>query len=249
MKSRRNFLRVAALAAAGWLPSRVLAQSTLEALPFSSLPAGAALPGWLRPQAFVNRPRPTEFSLVEDGGQTVLRARAHASASGLVRELRVDPAAFPFLAWRWKVMNLIDKADLARKAGDDFPARLYVSFDLDVDKLSAVDRFAIGLARMRFGPQVPVAVLCYVWDGKAPAGTFAANAYTGRVHMIVAESGATHLGQWVSHERDIAQDFKRAFGIEAPAVSGVIVSSDTDDTGESTEAYFGDVEFRARATP
>jgi hypothetical protein len=50
----------------------------------------------------------------------------------------------------------------------------------------------------------------------------------------------------MSHEADLAADFRRAFGVEPPAVSAVIVSADTDNTGETTESYFGDIEFRAR---
>jgi hypothetical protein len=44
----------------------------------------------------------------------------------------------------------------------------------------------------------------------------------------------------------VADDFRRAFGIEAPAVNSVIVSADTDNTGETAETYYGDIEFRAR---
>jgi hypothetical protein len=67
--------------------------------------------------------------------------------------------------------------------------------------------------------------------------------------MVVAESGPANLGQWVSHERDVAADFRGAFGMPAPAVTSLIVSSDTDNTGESTESWFGDAEFRARRSP
>jgi hypothetical protein len=44
----------------------------------------------------------------------------------------------------------------------------------------------------------------------------------------------------------VVEDFRRAFGADAPAINGVIVSTDTDNTGETAEAYYGDVEFRAR---
>jgi hypothetical protein len=186
------------------------------------LKPGARLPDWLKPVTFWNRPRHTEFALVADEGRTVLRARANASTSGLAREIAVDPRRTPLLAWRWKVMNLLSKSDMTTKEGDDFPARLYLSFDNHRRSL------------------------CYVWDARQPVGTIAANAYSDRVQMVVAASGAAQLGRWVMLERDWAADYRRAFGGEAPTAEGVIVSADTDNTGESAESYFGDVVFRSR---
>ena len=241
MTTRRELL---ALGIAALVPRAAAAQAVAEAMRFSALRPGGPFPDFLKPYVFENQLRHTEYTLVEDEGRTVLRARADASASGLARELRVDPRTHPILAWRWKAMNLLQKADLATKAGDDFPARLYVTFDLDPAKLSFGERLQIRLARMLYGPPVPAAALCYVWDGKAPAETFAPNAYTGRVRLIVVASGAARLGRWVSHERDVAADFRRAFGLDPPAINGVIVATDTDNTGEAAESYYGDVDFR-----
>lgn len=240
---RRSFLGICAAALAAPVAR---AQDSVDAMRFSALKPDAPLPTGLRHFAFERQARQTEYSLVEDDGRTVLRARAEASTSGIIRELRVDPRVHPILAWRWKVTRLLDKSDLATKAGDDFPARLYVTFDVALERLSAGERFRIGAARMMYGPDVPVAALCYVWDTKAPAGTFAANAYTDRVRMIVMDSGPANVGRWVGHQRDVAEDFRRAFGADAPAINGVIVSTDTDNTGETAETYYGDIEFRAR---
>lgn len=217
MNARRRFLAFVSLAA---FAGRAAAQAPIAALPFSSLQPGAPLPDWLKPQAFPGRPRHTEFALVADEGRTVLRARAAASTSGLARELAVDLRTHPILAWRWKVMNLLSGSDLATRAGDDFPARLYVAFGRRA--------------------------LCYVWDTRLPMGTIAPNAYSDRVQMVVADSGASALRRWVQRERDVAEDFRRGFGSEPPTVTGVAVSADTDNTGETAESYFGDVEFRAR---
>jgi len=215
--NRRDIL---AVAAAALLPRAAIAQSTVEAMRFSGLQAGAPLPAWLKPQTFAGRPRHTEFALVADEGRTVLRARALASASGLARELSVDLRTHPLLAWRWKVMNLIARSDMMTKPGDDFPARLYVAFGRRA--------------------------LCYVWDSRLPVGTIAPNAWSDRVQMVVADSGAALLGRWLARERNVAEDFRRGFGMEPPVASGVVVSADTDNTGESAESYFGDIEFRTR---
>lgn len=243
--NRRRFL---VAAAAVFLPGAAAAQNVLEAMRFTALQAGAPLPEWLQAYVFPNQPRHTQFALVEDEGRVVLRVRADASASGLSRSMRVDPHRYPLLAWRWKVINLPAKGDLATKAGDDFAARIYLTFDLDPATLSLADRFKLSLARTIWGEQLPAAALCYVWDARAPVDTIVPNAYTDRVRMVVADSGGAELGRWVARERNIVADFQRAFGIEPPPITAVIVSADTDNTGESVESYFGDIEFRARPT-
>lgn len=243
MTSRRRFLAAAVAALA---PTGAFAQARIDVMRFSALQAGAPLPVELKAYALENQPRHTAYALVADEGRTVLRARADASSSGIIRELRADPATHPILAWRWKATRLVAKGDLATREGDDYAARLYVTFDLDTALLGAADRMRIGLARMVYGPRVPVAALCYVWDGRAPVGTIVPNAYTDRVRMVVADSGPAKLGAWVSHERDVAADFRKAFAMEAPAVNAVIVSTDTDNSGESVETYYGDISFTPR---
>jgi hypothetical protein len=243
--NRRRFLTAAATA---FLAGTAEAQNVVEVMRFSALQPGAALPDWLQPYVFPNQPRHTQFSLVEEGGRTVLAVRANASSSGLLRRVRVDPRLHPILSWRWKVINLPVNGDLATKAGDDYAARIYLTFDLDPATLSFGDRLKLSLARTIWGDQLPAAALCYVWDGRAPADTIAPNAYTDRVRMVVADSGRAELKRWVARERDVVADFRRAFGFEPPYITGVIVSADTDNTGESVESYFGDIEFRSRRT-
>ncbi|MGQ0512495.1 MAG: DUF3047 domain-containing protein [Betaproteobacteria bacterium] len=242
MASRRSIL---ALGAAALLPRAARAQGA-AALAFSALAPGAPLPGWLEPVTFGGQTRPNAFSLVADEGRTVLRVRSEASASGLARKLRVDPATHPRLSWRWKASRLVAKGRLDAKEGDDFALRLYVTFDLDPATLSFGDRMKLSLARSIWGDHLPIAALCYVWDADAAPGTIAPNAYTDRVRMLVADSGPARLGQWVAHERDVGADFRAAFGQPAPAVTSVILSADTDNTGESAESWFGDVVFSAR---
>jgi len=215
--------------------------------PFSTAAPGSALPAPWRLSRLPNVARATRYDLLSDGGTVVLRAQADASMAMLVHPLRADPRAYPFIAWRWKIANLLRKSALGSKAGDDFPARVYVLFDYDLARLSLLDRAKIYLARRRYGPDVPAAALCYVWDGKAPVGTSLWSPYTDRVRVIVVESGAAHLGEWRTVQRDLAADFRAAFGGEPPAISGVAVASDTDNTGESALALFGDIRLLGTA--
>lgn len=215
----------------------------LVAAAFSSLRPGKTPPAGWSPLAASNIKVHTRYTLVEDGGMTVLRADSESGASGLSRKLRVDPATLPWLRWRWKIGNLIETADLRSKAGDDFPVRIYVMFDYPLEKLSFFERNKLRVARALFDPDLPAATLCYVWDGKAAAGTIASSAYTDRVKIIVVEAGSARVRQWVDMERNIARDFRAAFGEDAPPVSAIAVATDTDNTGTFATAFFGDISF------
>jgi hypothetical protein len=57
--------------------------------------------------------------------------------------------------------------------------------------------------------------------------------------MIVAESGAAGVGAWRSYQRNIAQDFERAFGEKPGKVLGFALMTDTDNTGETSEGFYG----------
>ncbi len=211
------------------------------ALPGSRLP-----PGWsLRTLPSVERPN--RFDLVADEGGTVLRVISDRSASSLTVALRVDPAATPLLNWRWRVSQAVAGSDLRRKAGDDYAARVYVLFDLPLHRLGIGDRMGIAAARLLHGAELPAAALCYVWGTGQSVGESGWNPYTDRLRMIVVDSGNELAGQWRAVVRDVAADFRAAFGEPVPMVSGVAVAADTDNTGGRVEARFGDLWFAARS--
>jgi hypothetical protein len=217
----------------------------LDAAPFSSMAPGGSFPVEWRPLDFPKIPRHTQYSLVPDQDGVVVKAVADASASGLVREIKVDPKALPLVQWRWKVDNILEKSDVGRKEGDDYPARVYVSFEYDPGKLGFVDRAKYEALHLVYGHYPPLRVINYIWDSKAPKGTMVPNAYADRDMMIVVESGAAKVGQWVEERRNVYEDYKRAFGEDPGMITGVALMTDTDNTGESATAYYGDIRFKA----
>lgn len=212
---------------------------------FSALAPGDTLPAEWKHQRLPSVERPNVFSLTTDGGATVLRVQSHRSASTLVVRSEVDPNVTPLLRWRWWVANAVAGSDLRRKAGDDYAARLYVLFDLPAERLSVGDRLRIAAARLLHGEELPAAALCYVWGTAQAAGESAWNAYTDRVRMIVVDSGDGHAQQWRSIARDVAADFRAAFGAPVPRIFAIALAADTDNTGERSEARFGDVWFES----
>ena len=228
------------------LPLSMLAWSADVQPLFSSLLPGQALPKEFRiiilPKIVQNK-----FSLVADDGKTVLRVESDNSAGSLGLPLTTSGGgANTLLEWRWKVSRVLDKADMSAKTGDDFAARVYVFFDVSMDSLSFADRTKLRLARMIAGPDVPTAALCYVWDNTHRIGHTQWSPYTNRARMIVLQSGTSNLEKWLTESRDIAADFRDAFGFDAPAVTGVAVGNDTDNTGEHVTTWYGDVSLRKK---
>jgi len=213
---------------------------------FSRTAPGDRLPeGWVRVQPNPDIP-PTRFRLEADGGTTVVRDDADRSMAGLSRAVPADVGKLPYLCWRWKIAAPLTKADLRTREGDDYAARLYVLFDYDTRKLPFGVRLKLALLRDVFGLDVPAAALNYVWDNRSPVGTVAPNAYTDRAMMWVLRSGAAEAGRWVVEVRNLQDDFRQAFGEPAPAALGVVIASDTDNTGEQATAWFGDIRFAAK---
>jgi hypothetical protein len=184
---------------------------------------------------------PARFRLEEIDGRGVVRVDADNAAASLTRALRWDPADQPWLTWQWQVDDVVSGGDIRHKAGDDLAARLYVFFDYDLDRLSWTDRVALRMARWLHGEQVPAAALCYVWANQAEPGARMWNAYTDRVRVVVLRNGDDPRMTWVSERRNLLDDYREAFGDPVPDVTGVAIAADTDQTGESVTAWFGDI--------
>ncbi len=218
-------------------------ETALEVGKFSASEPGGRLPDGWKPLTFKKISSLTTYELVRDGEHVVVKATSEASASGLTKEVRIDPKEFPIVQWRWKVDNLLKNSDATRKDGDDYSARLYITFEYDPDKVSVGKQLKYKAGRVLFG-DIPIGAINYVWERKAPVGEMIDNAYTDFVKMVVVESGPHNLGIWVKESRNIYEDYKRAFGEEPPLINGVAIMSDTDNTKERVVAYYGDIIFK-----
>ncbi len=209
---------------------------------FSMAQEGSVLPHGWKPLTFPKIPKHTQYEAIQDGNITVMRATSEAAASGLVHQVKIDLQKYPILKWQWKVSNILEKGNVRTKTGDDYAARIYVTFEYNPDKVSVSRKIKYKVGRLLFG-DIPIAAINYIWDGKSPVGTMVDNAYTDFVKMIVVESGRNHLGLWITEERNLYEDYKKAFGEEPPLVNGVAIMTDTDNTGEKATAYYGDIVF------
>ncbi len=189
---------------------------------------------------------PTRYRLREWDGVIAVEAHAVKSMALLARPLEIDLAKTPVLCWRWRIDAPLKNADMTTRAGDDYAARVYLSFAVPPETLGLGTRLALGLARALHGSQVPDAAINYIWDNRHAVGTWQANAYSDRTRMRVLRSGAADAGRWVDERRDVAADFRHAFGHAPARLSGLAIASDTDNTGEEARAGFADFRFVGR---
>ncbi len=221
-------------------------QETWPVGTFSLAQPGTIFPPEWKPLTFEKISTHTQYDLVKDGDAIVVKAVSDQSSSGMTREIRIDPREFPVIEWRWKVTNVLKNGNVNKKSGDDYPARLYITFEYDSTKVGFFEKAKYETAKLIYGQYPPIGAINYIWESKSPIGTMVPNPYTDRVNMIVIESGETRLNEWITEERNVFEDYKKAFGEDPPKISGVAIMTDTDNTKERAVAYFGDIVFKKK---
>jgi len=169
----------------------------------------------------------TRYTFDDKTGQRALFADSQGAASGLYREIRVDLNRTPWLNWSWRVDKVLNGVDERSKAGDDYPARVYV-----------VVSGGAAFWKTRS--------LVYVWSSNQPVGATWNNAFTSNARVMALRSGTKDAGRWVSEKRDIRADFRQLFGEDIDAIDAVALMTDTDNSGQSATAWYGDIYFTAR---
>lgn len=195
--------------------------------------------GWAhRPLSILKRD--TVYTLAQDAGRTVLRGTADGSASMYL--MRFDPAVDvpATLRWRWKTGALVPGADTRDKKLEDAPLRVIVGFDGDFSTLPSSEK-GILLA------DLPYATLMYIWSDHVAVESVIPSAHTSRVKMLVVASGVRGLGHWQTVRRNLAADYRRAFGAAPGRVLSVAVMTDTDNTGARAVGEYADIRFGCTA--
>lgn len=223
------------------VPERNIAAGTALALFSANAPQGMPQ-GW-SPIILAPTKKPTRYQLATDGGKTVLHAEAAGAASALMQEVDVDLSDQAWLQWRWKVDRLLEHSNSFHRDTEDSPVRIVLAFDGDKSTLPFSDQVMFETGRMISGREPAYATLMYIWERTAPINTVITNPRTGRIKKVVAASGKADVGQWRTLSRDIVADFKAAYGEKPGRLIGVGVMTDTDNTGETIEAWYGDIEF------
>jgi hypothetical protein len=219
-------------------------------LGFSGTQAGKSVPpGW----EILTYPWKAEnlVSLVREGKTRVLHMKSLNSVSGVMRRFDgLAPAECSGFSWRWKVSRSVGMA--VEHLGDrcDAAARVRVIFGRESRspwEHPLVVRFleSLGVAPPVMEP--PGHGIDYLWGNGHPPGTVLDDPRSSRRKLLVLEQGNGKAGRWVLEERDLEDDFRRCFGEPSPGVAAVVLLSDTDDTNEGVEAWFGNLRFTGPA--
>ncbi len=156
--------------------------------------------------------------------ENFLSATSRQACSGLMYRIKFNVKEFPMFSWEWKVSQFPAKEMAADEftgwmERDDYAARVYVIFP-----------------SWNF---MNIKSLEYIWDESLPVGTVKTSPYLTNIKMIVVESGSENLNKWTAEERDIFEDYKKAFGAKPPRYVGAIaIMTDADNTRSTAEAAY-----------
>ncbi len=169
----------------------------------------------------------SSYSFIKENGKTVLMGTSVNTASGLLHKVTIDPKSYPIVSWSWKIDHTVKNGNERTKKGHDFAARLYVVFPRGL------------FSRTR--------AIEYVWGNVMTKGETLRSPYSNNAVMIAVNSGNELAGKWVMNRRNYADDYRTAFGEEAPKVGAIAIMTDSNDTGESAVGYYGDIDVLAVA--
>ncbi|MFG6413645.1 DUF3047 domain-containing protein [Roseateles sp. DC23W] len=186
----------------------------------------------------------TTYNWTEKDGRPALEAASDRSAS--IWRKRLEPALDDVgeVSFSWWAQRLIPNASVADIDREDAVARVIFGFGGDTDKLPLRTRMKFELAQALTGEAPPYATLMYVWDSHLPVGTVVVNPRSDRIRKIVVDSGPALLHRWRDHRRDLAADFRLAFGEEPGPLTSMAVMTDSDNSRGSARTWYGVVELK-----
>ncbi len=203
------------------------------------LPAPGSAP-W-RPVEFPRIDRHTLYEAEETSGS--LHASSDCAASGLILELdEIDLTRTPRLRWRWRVSEVPTVDDERTGDGDDFAARVYVTFPFDPDQVSWLDRIRHQIGRRLFGRELPGRALSFVWSQSAAVGESWPSPFDPNIRMRAVTRGP--VDGWRTVEVDIASFWRESFGSPPPRPSSLALMTDSDQSCSRAQAWYADFRLR-----
>ncbi len=180
--------------------------------------------GWRHRRFF--RTDPMEINFATKAGRPAIRLATQGSGSMLYRHTELLLDDYPVLRWDWFVETPIaTAADEMTVAGDDHPARIFLTFRSAGGKLHSME-IIWGNRKLRAGDWKDLQLS---WFGEP-------------FPHYVARGGDEHAGRWYDETADLRALYRRNWGDPRGArLIEVALFCDTDQTGARSVAYFSAV--------
>ena len=170
------------------------------------------------------------YEVKAEGTKGYVFAKSDKASSGLFYPISYSLKKYPYISWIWRVKEfpLKTHAGASNKKSwierDDYAVRMYVIFPA----------FIFTNTRC----------LEYIWSESLPKDTVLTSPFYKNIKLLVLESGSKDLGQWVSEERNVYEDYKKAFGrYPSSNVGAIAIMTDADNTQSSAEAGYSDIKI------
>ena len=184
---------------------------------FNMVPAAAGLPAGWRLSPVQGVPGPT-YRITGSHSLRVVAVGQAATATFRLRQPLRPPASTRAgaLNWRWRAETPLNGADLKRRAGDDSPIRVVITFQ-------------------------DGRVLTYCWGNREGRGESFVS-WAGRNRMvIVLERAEDADGSWHVERRDPFSDYRRLWSNAPKPIVSVGIMADTDALKVRSAAEIGDI--------
>jgi hypothetical protein len=181
------------------------------------VPAGAGLPSGWRLTTVQGVSVPT-YRMTGSHSLRVVAVGQAATATFRLRQVLRPPASTRAgaLNWRWRAETPLPGADLKRRAGDDSPIRVVITFQ-------------------------DGRVLTYCWGNREGRGE-SFQSWVGRNRMvIVLERSEDADGSWHVERRDPFSDYRRLWSNAPKPIVSVGIMADTDALKVRSAAEIGDI--------
>ena len=167
--------------------------------------------------------RPGDFvKVIQDGSGQVLQMYTAGESVQIVlpatsEQLAWDLAVHPKLSWQWKAIKLPQQALESQASKNDTGGALYVAFDCE-DWLRRP------------------CIIKYVYSTALSEGT---TVRYGKLRVLVVSTGLDGIGEWMTIERNVVEDYRELFGQDPPGNPRFIMLwGDSDTTEGESDVYF-----------
>ena len=169
----------------------------------------------------------TKFFVRKDKSskQNVLVVDAKSSTATIIYDLseKVDLAKTPIMRWTWRAKSLPKGADGRKKSKDDQALAIYIGS----------------------GGMFSQKSVAYRWETETPKGFASTTSYGGglvSVKWFCINNKTDKLNKWFTNERNVADDFKQAYGY-IPKKLAITIAGNSQYTESHSVGELLEIEF------